>query len=83
VSDFGFFSFLAVAGVCFLVTGHTYRNRVVVTCQEPLSDSLVKILPASSTRIGFPSPAMMDRDFIDLLFARIEPPMLNVEVFPP
>jgi hypothetical protein len=60
--------FLAVAGVCFLIIGHHYGNRVVFTCGEPWKDALIKIWPIEARQISFPPEFMMDRDFIDLLF---------------
>jgi hypothetical protein len=79
---FGFVNFLAVGGVSFLVVGHNYRNRIVMTCREPLSDALVKIWPPEKSVVVVPPPLMMDQEFIDLLFdAGIEPPILEVQVF--
>jgi hypothetical protein len=80
--EFGFVNFLAVGGVSFLVVGHDYRNRIVMTCREPLSDALVKIWPPEKSVVVVPPPLMMDQEFIDLLFdAGIEPPILEVQVF--
>jgi hypothetical protein len=74
--------FLAVAGVCFLVIGHQYQNRVVVNLGEPFSDQLVKIWPGESPSISYPPELMMDRDFIDLLFLPSEPPPIEAWIEP-
>jgi hypothetical protein len=78
---FGYFGFLAVGGVSFLVIGHRYRNRVVMSCREPIRDAVTKIWPVSTPVVVWPPDLMMDRQLIDVLFLRSEPPVLEVQVF--
>jgi hypothetical protein len=80
---FGYFGFLAVGGVSFLVIGHRYRNRVVITCREPIKDAVSKIWPVSTPLVVWPPELMMDRQLIDVLFERNEPPVLHVQIFGP
>lgn len=82
-APFGYFGFLAIGGVSFLVIGHRYRNRVVITCREPIKDAVRKIWPVSTPLVVWPPELMMDRQLIDVLFERNEPPVLHVQVFGP
>lgn len=80
---FGYFGFLAVGGVSFLVIGHRHLNRVVITCREPIKDAVSKIWPVSTPPVAWPPDLMMDRQLIDVLFERNESPVLDVRVFGP
>jgi hypothetical protein len=78
---FGYFAFLAVGGLSFLVIGHGYRNRVVIDCREPIKDAVTKIWPVTTPAVSWPPAYMMDTELIDVLFERDEPPVLDVRVF--
>lgn len=78
---FGYFGFLAVGGVSFLVIGHSYQNRVVIDCREPIKDAVTKIWPVTTPAVSWPPAYMMDAQLIDILFERNEPPVLQVQVF--
>ena len=77
---FGYVNFLAVGGLSFLVIGHPYRNRVVITCREPFKEALTKIWPPLNPLVAWPPELMMDIQLIDLLFLRNDPPTLDVKV---
>jgi hypothetical protein len=81
--DFGYFGFLAIGGVSFLVIGHRHPNRVAITCRDPIKDAVSQIWPISTPLVVWPPELMMDRQLIDVLFQRNEPPVLRVQVFGP
>lgn len=78
---FGYFAFLAIGGLSFLVIGHRYRNRVEITCREPIKDAVSKIWPVTTPAVSWPPAYMMDAQLTDILFERNEPPVLDVQVF--
>jgi hypothetical protein len=85
--DFGYASFLAVAGISFLVVGHRLGNYVECALgqegEHPVGDMFVKIWPFSQRIVRWPPRLLMDREYIDLIFDPETFPLgFNARVFP-
>jgi len=58
---------LAISGISFVVVGTRYRNKIEVTAQGTLDQTILKIWPTVSPCITWPPGLILDEGLIDVL----------------
>jgi hypothetical protein len=80
-AEFGYFCFLAVGGVSFLVLGHRGGGYVEVVPGEFVSGLFTKIWPWTSPVVSWPPEMLMDRELVEPLFLDNTPPNFDLRFF--